>query len=333
MKNMQSTLISMFIAMIVVVSGVSFLLSRAVTRPIIALTKGAKTIGKGELEYKVGVETGDELEELANSFNKMALDLKEHINELQRTTAEKERLQKELEIAKGIQQSFLPKNVPKIKGIELAAFNLPAREVGGDFYDFIPITKDKWGLAIADVSGKGIPAALFMALSRTLVRASTTRNPAAAEAIAQANKLIFEDSQSTDMFVTLFYAILDSTKKSLKYVNAGHNPPLLIRKTPGDIVLLKAKGIALGVIDDIELEETEIKLTRGDVIALFTDGVTEAVGENKERFEQERLTRVIEKNHDLSAQNILEEIEKEVLRFAGKQPQFDDITLMVLKVI
>jgi len=221
MKNMQSTLISMFIAMIVVVSGVSFLLSRAVTRPIIALTKGAKTIGKGELEYKVGVETGDELEELANSFNKMALDLKEHINELQRTTAEKERLQKELEIAKGIQQSFLPKNVPKIKGIELAAFNLPAREVGGDFYDFIPITKDKWGLAIADVSGKGIPAALFMALSRTLVRASTTRNPAAAEAIAQANKLIFEDSQSTDMFVTLFYAILDSTKKSLKYVNAG----------------------------------------------------------------------------------------------------------------
>jgi len=333
MKNMQSTLISMFIAMIVVVSGVSFLLSRAVTRPIIALTKGAKTIGKGELEYKVGVETGDELEELANSFNKMALDLKEHINELQRTTAEKERLQKELEIAKGIQQSFLPKNVPKIKGIELAAFNLPAREVGGDFYDFIPITKDKWGLAIADVSGKGIPAALFMALSRTLVRASTTRNPAAAEAIAQANKLIFEDSQSTDMFVTLFYAILDSTKKSLKYVNAGHNPPLLIRKTPGDIVLLKAKGIALGVIDDIELEETEIKLTRGDVIALFTDGVTEAVGENKERFEQERLTRVIEKNHDLSAQNILKEIEKEVLRFAGKQPQFDDITLMVLKVI
>lgn len=331
-KNIQNTLITMFIGMIVVVSGVSFLLSRAVTRPLTALTKGAKIIGKGELEHKVKVKTGDELEELANSFNEMALDLKKHIDELQRTTAEKERLQKELEIANDIQQSFLPRSVPKIKGVELAAFNLPAREVGGDFYDFIPITIDKWGLTIADVSGKGIPAALFMALSRTLVRASTTRNPAAAEAIMQANKLIFEDSQSTDMFVTLFYAILDSTKKSLRYVNAGHNPPLLIRETPGDIVLLKAKGIALGVIDNIELEETEIELTKGDVVVLYTDGVTEAISENKERFEQERLTKVITKNRNSPAQDILKEIKEELLRFAGKQPQFDDITLMILKV-
>jgi len=330
-KNTLHTFIIIFIVLILVVSVISLLISRRITNPIVTLARGAEAIGKGELEHRVEVETGDELEELANSFNEMAADLKGYMDELQRTTAERERLLKELEIAKGIQQSFLPEDVPEIEGIELAASNISAWEVGGDFYDFIPIAKEKWGLVIADVSGKGIPAALFMALSRTLIRASTIGNPTVANAIEKANELIFADSKSS-MFVTLFYAIVDSQKMKLKYINAGHNPPLLFRASTGDVHLLKAEGIVLGVLEDIRLKEAEIELTRGDVVVLFTDGITDANNEKKEEFGEERLIKVIRENSTLSAQDLMVKIQGEVMAFAGEQPQFDDITLMILKV-
>jgi sigma-B regulation protein RsbU (phosphoserine phosphatase) len=330
MSNMKKIFFGIFIALFLGVSGLSFLLSRIITKPVMRLKEGSGAIGKGDLDYKVDVKTGDEFEELANSFNQMAADLKGHIEELQRTTAEKERMSKELEIGKGIQQSFLPESTPEIAGIDLAAFNLPAMEVGGDFYDFIPISKDKWGLAIADVSGKGVPAALFMALSRTLIRASAVRNPTAVNAIKQANRLICEDSK-TSMFVTLFYALADSKKMTLTYVNAGHNPPLLFRGASADITLLEAKGIALGVIEEAELEEAEIGLKSGDLVVLYTDGITEAINEEGEEFGQERLMRVVRENRTSTAHDIIEHIREEVVAFAGKQPQFDDITLMVLK--
>ena len=146
------------------------------------------------------------------------------VTERDRYRRELERRAYEMEIAAGIQQSFLPESPPRIEGVELAALNLPAREVGGDFYDFIPVSQDKWGLVIAVVSGKGVPAALFMALSRTLVRANAIGNPTVSGAIRRANDLIVEDDRA-NMFVTLFYSVLDPKRKTLSYVNAGHNPP------------------------------------------------------------------------------------------------------------
>lgn len=259
------------------------------------------------------------------------------INE-RRTATEKDRYRRELErqsyemeIAGGIQQSFLPERPPKIEGVELAALNLPAREVGGDFYDFIPISKDKWGLVIADVSGKGVPAALFMALSRTLVRANVAGNARPSEAIRRAGNLIAEDDRSS-MFVTLFYSVLDSKKKTLTYVNAGHNPPLMLRRDSGDIVLLEAKGIALGVIPNMELEEKEITLREGDIVVLYTDGVTEAINDKEEQFGQERLISIAEENRNLPASELVKRIRQEVTEFSQRQPQFDDLTLMILKV-
>ncbi len=327
----RNTFVGVFGVIFVVVIIISLLLSRMIVTPIMTLMKGAKTIGSGNLDSRVKVTSGDELEALAASFNKMADDLQGHIAELQRTTAEKERLMKELEIAKGIQQSFLPEKTPHILGIDLAASNVPAREVGGDFYDFIPVGSHKWGLTIADVSGKGVPAALFMALSRTLVRASATGNPNVDEAIEKSNDLICADSK-TGMFVTLFYAILDETNRRLKYVNAGHNPPLLLRQPSGKTVLLKADGIALGVLNGIKLEEAEITLETGDLLVLYTDGVTEAINDKEELFGQERMLRIIEENRCLPAKEIVRKIEDAVTAFSGGQPQFDDITLMILKV-
>ncbi|MBN2187697.1 MAG: SpoIIE family protein phosphatase [Dehalococcoidia bacterium] len=254
-----------------------------------------------------------------------------------KTAAEKEKYRRELErrefeaeTARGIQQSFLPESPPQIEGFDLAALSLPAWEVGGDFYDFIPISEKKWGLVIADVSGKGIPAALFMALSRTLVRANVSANSTVSEAIQRANHLISEDARS-GMFVTLFYAVLDSRRRRLSYVNAGHNAPLLLKPNGGDIVLLEAKGIALGVLDDINLEEKMLDIASDDIVILYTDGVTEAINEKEEQFGQERLIETIRKNIDLPANDLIDRIKEEVTTFACGQPQFDDFTLVALK--
>jgi len=245
---------------------------------------------------------------------------------------ELERTEYEMETARGIQQSFLPESPPQVKGFELAALSLPAREVGGDFYDFIPISQDKLGIVIADVSGKGMPAALFMALSRTLVRANVTGNPGAVKAIQRANNLISQDARS-GMFVTLFYAVLDSKRKRLNYVNAGHNPPLLLKEAAGGVILLEAKGIALGVLDDIDLEERELELASNDVVIFYTDGVTESINEKEEQFGQDRLIAAIEKGIDLPVQDLIDKVKEEVTTFARGQPQFDDLTLVALKAV
>jgi phosphoserine phosphatase RsbU/P len=252
--------------------------------------------------------------------------------EREKYRVELDRKKFEIEAARNIQRSFLPDSEPQLSGFDIAAFTLPALEVGGDFYDFIPISEKKWGLVIADVSGKGFPAALFMALSRTCVRANAMGKTTASEAIYMANNLISQDDKS-DMFVTLFYATLDKSSKQLNYVNAGHNPPLVFNEKSGEIVMLKAKGIALGVMPNISLEEQEIFLDEGDTIVFYTDGVTEAINNQKEQFGQARLIKLVKDNSNLSAKELIERIEQEVVTFSDGQPQFDDITLMVLKVL
>ena len=201
---------------------------------------------------------------------------------------------------------------------------------GGDFYDFIPISQDKWGIVIADVSGKGVPAALFGALSRTFVRANVVGDLTPCAAIERANNLISQDAKS-GMFVTLFYAVLDSKRRRLNYVNAGHNPPLLLKGDAGSVILLQVKGIALGVMDDIDLEEGELELASNDMVTLYTDGVTEAINGKEEQFGQERLIEVVAKSNNLPAQDLINRIREEVTIFAQGQPQFDDFTLVILK--
>jgi len=330
-ENARTMYIVFLAIVILVVVGMVYVISRMITNPIKALTQGSEIIGKGNLDYKVEVHTGDELEGLANSFNRMSADLKKFTAELRRTTAEKERVEKELEIARGIQQSFLPEKAPLVPGFDLAAMNQPAKEVGGDFYDFIPVGSDRWGLVIADVSGKGVPAALFMALSRTLVRANVNDTVTVSEAIRKSNDVISENDRS-NMFVTLFYGVLDPGKMTLTYVSAGHNPPFMLRKGDKDIIMLKARGVALGVVPDIGLEEKQIILNKGDVVVLYTDGVTEAIDYKEEQFGSERVVEIAEKNRDLPAYEIMQKIKEGVIAFSQGQPQFDDITLMVLKV-
>lgn len=309
-------------------------MSGGMTRQINELSKGAERIAEGDLDYRVKIKGGDEIARLGHLFNKMSINLKHHIEELRRTTAEKERLTREIEIARGIQQSFLPDAFPQIPGLEVVAISLPARVVGGDFYDFIPLLNNKWGLVVADVSGKGVPAALFMALSRTLMRSTAAGAVSPSDAINHANRLILQDSKAS-MFVTLFYAVVDTKTMTLDYANAGHNPPLLVTglTNNSNILLLKAQGVPLGISSDVATITERIILKSGDMVLLYTDGVTEAINKEGEQFEMERLEKIARDNRHASAQEIMDKVQDELKTFVGRQPQYDDITIMVLKAI
>jgi len=248
---------------------------------------------------------------------------------LAREAAEQERLARELEVAQEIQASFLPEQNPDLPGWEIAAYWGAARSVGGDFYDFLRLSNGHLGLVIADVADKGIPAALFMALSRTLVRVSafTGRGPAAA--LERANELILSDARS-DLFVTVFYAVIDPITGHMVYTSAGHNPPLLVRAA-GEVEVLRCQGIALGVLEEIQLYEKETTLQSGDLLILYTDGITEAINPQEEEFDLQRLIDIVRANKDEPALNILAYIAAAVSDFAAGEPQFDDMTCVIAR--
>lgn len=249
---------------------------------------------------------------------------------LYQVAVDKGRMEQELRVAQEIQASFLPESCPSLAGWQIAASWQPAREVAGDFYDFVPLEENRLGIVIADVSDKGVPAALFMALARTLVRTMAFGKRKGKEAIELANDLIIADARS-DMFVTLFYALLDPATGTLTYVNAGHNPPLLFRPRTGEFATLRARGIALGVLEKIELEEKLVTLEPGDLVILYTDGVIETLNEQGEEFGEERLTRLIAENPSQSALELVDRIKEALAAFMGGQLQFDDYALLVVK--
>lgn len=238
--------------------------------------------------------------------------------------------QAELSIAREIQLSFLPETVPNIRGYDVAPVSLPAREVGGDFYDIIvPISQDKIGILIADVSGKGVPAALFMALSRTITRANATWHKSAVSVINETNTMICADARS-GMFVTLFFGVLHPDQRTLTYVNAGHNPPALYR-TDGTREELTLTGPALGIMDDARYTQNVVILNDGDILVMYTDGVTEAVNETNEEFGTDRLDAVVRASQAKTAEEIRDDIMQAITRHSCGQDQFDDITIIVMK--
>lgn len=243
----------------------------------------------------------------------------------------------ELAIAAEIQQSFLPKTIPKVEGFDVVGKSVMAKEVGGDFFDVIPfevvaLGNRRMGILIADVSGKGIPAALFMALSRIIVRVNATwHRDEPAKAIHDANNLIAADA-TAGMFVTLFYGVLDHEKQTITYVNAGHNPPILYRAADRTLSELEATGIAMGAVENAAYQSTACPLASGDVLVLYTDGITEANNENGEMYGEARLQETIRSSAKSPAKEILDRILADVNAFCGSAPQYDDITLMVIRV-
>ncbi|MEI6105179.1 MAG: SpoIIE family protein phosphatase [Methanothrix sp.] len=253
------------------------------------------------------------------------------ITDMRRTEQTLERSKSELRIASDIQRSFLPERIPPLSGFDLAAIFIPAMEVGGDFYDFIP-GEGKLGMVIADVSGKSVPAALFMALSRTIVRINATHHEKGTDVLEDANNMISDNSRE-GMFVTLFYGVLDQNSRSLIYANAGHPPPLLMRSSSNAFEKLEVTGIALGAFAGAKYDERRVDLASGDILVLYTDGVNEAENGNFEQYGIERFCSIIRESCHLCAQGILDKILGDISQFCAGQAQFDDITMVVVKAV
>jgi sigma-B regulation protein RsbU (phosphoserine phosphatase) len=288
------------------------------------------------------------------------------------------RLEQELDLARSIQSGFLPDSCPYLPGYEICAFYRAARQVGGDFYDFVDLPDDpatneielerasmdelvrrreiafwrtgrvqppiarpqpqaqapsqsrRFGIVIADVTDKGVPAALFMVLSRTLIRATASDGRAPADVLARANRVILSDTRS-GLFVTCFYGILDTNDHTYTFANGGHNYPLLYRAATGEVEQLQAQGIVLGIVPEPNFTQRTTQLEPGDVLCLYTDGVTEAMDSRRQFFEEDRLIEVLRSTHHLNPEQIIDRIMEAVADFCGSAPQNDDVTLVVLK--
>ncbi len=248
---------------------------------------------------------------------------------LQDEASAAERLERELQVARDIQTSFLPDIFPQIAGWEVAAFYHAARQVGGDFYDFFQIDDRFWSIVVADVADKGVPAALFMALSRTLLRAVGSNRQSPAETLARVNELLLRDTHS-DLFVTVWYGLWDPQTGHIRYCSAGHNPPLVIH-ADGTAEVLSSRGIALGVIPSVQLQEQEIWLKPGDLLIAYTDGATEALRSDKAEFGVTGLQSAVANLRRRPAQAIVDGVASAIERFVAGASQFDDITFVVLK--
>ncbi|HDL64771.1 MAG TPA: HAMP domain-containing protein, partial [Proteobacteria bacterium] len=308
------------------------------TRPLRKLIQGIKLVSKGDFEHKIIIHSRDEISHLADAFNQMEVDLKNFTRDLALTTAEKERIETELHLARDVQQRLLPTTFPPYPAapsVEIFARMVPAREVGGDYYDFFMVDKDHIGVVVADVSGKGMAAGLFMMEIRTLLRSNAWNNLSAADTIVRTNRIISSDNPSV-LFVTIFYLVFNLRTGKATYCNAGHNPPILIRKN--GIGLLTApdgvgKGVAVGVVEDAEYTDAELFLDKGDSFVIYTDGATEAFNLEQKMFGEESLIQCIRDNSSLPNRDIWDKIFQAVSGFQAGREQFDDITILFLEFL
>ena len=285
---------------------------------------------------QAGIFTQDDLE-LLNAIASSAAIAIENAR-LYQVAVEKGRMERELQMAYKIQAGLLPRSMPEVPGWDFAARWKPAREVAGDFYDFIPLEEGRLGLVIADVTDKGMPAALFMAFTRSIIRASLDRAVQPVEAIRQANRLICRES-SYGFFVTLFYAQFEPDSAEVTYVSAGHNPQLRyldtsarsLERASAPVFQLGYTGMPLGIEEETPYEQRHITCAPGDCLLLYTDGVTDAVNDLGDHYSLARLERFGQDNHQSDPKKFIQNLESELLDFVGDIPQFDDITIVIAK--
>ena len=321
----QMLLYYTLIGIIAVVMGIAlaYFIARFLSTPIAEILEDVEQIARGDLVHTIRSMPNPEFQKLEESINLM-------IGKIQTFSRELEHERAEISIAAEIQRTFLPQKEPVSERFEIAARNIPAQAVGGDFYDFIPLGNSTLGLVIADVAGKGIPAAIFMALSLSILRAVATRNKGIEEMAVESNDLITADA-SAGMFVTLFYCTLDQATGDMAYVNAGHNPPLHYSGRAAALHTLLPTGMAMGVIPKNTYAAGHLTLSPGDVLVLYTDGVTEAFNMYGEEFGEERLMDLVIASHNRGAREILDAILSQVSLFIGEAIQSDDITLVIVK--
>lgn len=306
--------------------------SRRLTQPIYTLTEGAGQISGGNLDYRIAVESDDETALLSEAFNHMADSLKDYIENLSRITAEKERIGTELYIAKNIQASMLPcifPAFPERTEFDIYATMDPAKEVGGDFYDFFMVDERHLAIVVADVSGKGVPAALFMVIGKTLIKDHTKPGRDLGEVFTEVNELLCE-SNSEGLFITAFEGVLDLVTGELRFVNAGHEIPFVYKGNGFETYKIRA-GFVLAGMEGIRYQCGSMQLEPGDKIFQYTDGVTEAANQKREMYGMGRLGAVLCRNESAAPERLLACVKADIDAFVGDALQFDDITMLCLE--
>jgi len=303
---------------------------QAVLDEMILLRRAAERFGAGDLGYRLPVTGKDEFSVVAGSLNEMAASLKRQQEEL----VAKERLEEDLRVAREIQQRFLPQGAPGLAGLDVAGVSLPSREVGGDLFYWFAHDDGSLGLALGDVSGKSVPAALLMSNVLSALRAQAMQRIDVAESLTRTNELII-DQIELGRFVTLFYGEVDPRAGELRYACAGHNPPLLLR-AGGGIEWLREGGVPIGVLPRAEYAAARVPFAPGDTLIVYSDGVTEAEGPANtptapDLFGEERLAAVAAGGGDASARERIDALLQAVERFASGTPQADDIRVLVVR--
>ena len=335
-QNIQSTIIvfGLFFAIIILlVVAIVDRFSKRLTDPLLALGRDVKTISGGNLDYRAQVRCNDEIGDLAGEFNQMTASLKQYIHDFTAVVAEKERIGAELDIATHIQSSMLPcifPAFPERKEIDIYATMNPAKEVGGDFYDFFMVDDRHLAIVMADVSGKGVPAALFMVIGKTLIKDHTQPGRNLGEVFTEVNNILCE-SNSEGLFITAFEGVLDMVTGEFRFVNAGHEMPYICKKDGNYEVYKIRAGFVLAGMEGIRYREGCVQLEPGDKIFQYTDGVTEATDIKNKLYGMDRLTSILNRNVDKTPRELLPEVKKDIDAFVGDAPQFDDITMLCLE--
>lgn len=300
-------------------------------RPLRRLMEATREIAQGNFAPQIAIRTGDELEHLGQCMGTMTQELARYEQEIARTAQEKSRIETELSVAAQIQASLLPSPLPSRSEFQLAAAMYPAKEVGGDFYDFYYLSEDKLVLTIADVSDKGVPAALFMAAAKTMLKNCIMGGLSLPQAMAKANDQLAGQNEA-GMFVTVFAGVMNLATGELTYVNAGHNPPLFLQGEEVSTLPLTKKSPLLGAMAGLSYEEKSVHLASGDRLFLYTDGITEAMNTEGEIYTRQRLEQLLNRTAKrVTPEDIIESVLQQVHHHIGEAEQSDDMTMLVFK--
>lgn len=313
----------------------------ALVKPINSLASAASSYVEAKEGGEVSalalldIHTGDEVENLSHALKRMERDINGYIENLTHVTAEKERIGAELSVATHIQASMLPcifPAFPNRREFDIYATMTPAKEVGGDFYDFFLVDDDHLAVVIADVSGKGVPAALFMVIAKTLIKDHTQSGKPPEEVFTEVNRQLCE-ANDENLFVTAWMGVLEISTGKLVYVNAGHNPPVIGRKNGETEFLRSRPGFVLAGLDFTKYRAGSLELMPGDLLYLYTDGVTEAMNTAQELYGEERLKRTLDANVSAAPEEIFKAVKKDLDDFVADAPQFDDITMLAMRYL
>lgn len=313
-----------------------FYTKRNILKPIDLLNRAAGRMVENLEEDQlpeIDVHTGDEIEELATAFLQMNFEVKEYIQKLYLVTAEKERIGAELDVAAHIQSSMLPcifPPFPERHEFDIYATMTPAKEVGGDFYDFFMVDERHLAIVMADVSGKGVPAALFMVIGKTLIKDHTQPGADLGAVFSEVNDILCA-SNSEGMFITAFEGVLDLVTGEFRFVNAGHEIPFISRAGSAFEPHKIRAGFVLAGMEGLRYKAGTVELAPGDKLFQYTDGVTEATSADKELYGMDRLQKILASVSDKTSQEILPAVKEDIDRFVGDAPQFDDITMLCLE--